>query len=98
MKTNTKSVWKTKKIYNNRIIEESPSVVAEKKASVERESNVSIFTKTTNPKVIVQSENIKFQDNSLCKDWNKHKFVKIMCMVIMCIILLITFFMSLKTY
>lgn len=96
MRTNTKSAWKTKKISSSKIIKGNPNIVVEKKATSEWEPNVSIFTKTTSPKVIIQSENIKYEDNSLYRD--KHKIIKTTCMVIMCIILLMTFFISLQTY
>ena len=59
-------------------------------------SNVSVITKTTAPKVIIQSENMNEQ--SLNKNNDKHLFLKLICFVIMCIILLMTFFLSLKTY
>jgi hypothetical protein len=58
-------------------------------------SNVSVITKTTTPKVVIQSENIKNNDNLLD---DKHLLLKLVCFVIMCIILLMTFFLSLKTY
>lgn len=57
--------------------------------------NVSVITKTTTPKVVIQSEGISNNDNIL---QNKHLFLKLICFVIMCIILLMTFFLSLKTY
>lgn len=59
-------------------------------------SNVSVITKTTAPKVIIQSENMNEQ--SLNENNDKHLFLKLICFVIMCIILLMTFFLSLKTY
>lgn len=62
------------------------------------ESNVSVITKNTNPKVIIQSENVI--DNRDCSDQHrdKHLFLKLVCFIVMCMILLITFFLSLKTY
>jgi hypothetical protein len=60
-------------------------------------SDFSVITKTTKPKVIVQSEcvdNYNTSDLSLCN----HKMVKFVCLIVMCIIILITFFLSLKTY
>jgi len=58
--------------------------------------NVSVFTKTTTPKVVIQSENI---DNSLfSENISKHQILKICCLIIMSIILLMTFFLTLKTY
>ena len=58
-------------------------------------SNVSVITKTTTPKVVIQSEDITNNDNIL---EDKHLLLKLICFVIMCIILLMTFFLSLKTY
>ena len=64
----------------------------------ERESsNVSVITKTTTPKVVIQSENVN--NNNLLNEINdKHLLLKLICFVIMCIILLMTFFLSLRTY
>ena len=59
-------------------------------------SNVSVITKTTAPKVIIQSENVNRKQ--LDQINNKHLLLKLICFIIMCIILLITFFLSLKTY
>lgn len=61
-------------------------------------SNVSVITKTTAPKVIIQSENITNNEDIVNKISNKHLLLKFICLVIMCIILLMTFFLSLKTY
>lgn len=58
-------------------------------------SNVSVITKTTTPKVVIQSENVN-NNNKVLED--KHLLLKLVCFVIMCIILLMTFFLSLKTY
>lgn len=61
------------------------------------QSNVSVITKTTTPKVVIQSENIN--NNNLLNEINdKHLLLKLICFVIMCIILLMTFFLSLRTY
>ena len=61
-------------------------------------SSVSVITKTTTPKVVIQSENIPNNENFLNKSYDKHLLLKLICFVIMCIILLMTFFLSLKTY
>lgn len=79
----------TKKASNQKD-EKVLQVKAEKESS-----NVSVITKTTTPKVVIQSENIKSNDNVLD---DKHLLLKLVCFVIMCIILLMTFFLSLKTY
>jgi len=59
-------------------------------------SNVSVITKTTTPKVVIQSEKVK--DAVFNQDYDKHLLLKLVCFVIMCAILLISFFLSLKTY
>lgn len=63
------------------------------------DTSVSVFTRTTNPKVIIKSENIKngwdYECNGIC---NKHRLLKLICMMIMCVIILMTFFLVLKTY
>lgn len=61
-------------------------------------SNVSVITKTTTPKVLVQSENITNNENILNEINDKHLLLKLICFIIMCVILLMTFFLSLKTY
>lgn len=64
---------------------------------INSDSEVSVFTKTTNPKVIIESEQIKNKCYEKTNR-NKHKLLKFLCLVIMCTIILITFFLSLKTY
>ena len=61
-------------------------------------SNVSVITKTTSPKVVIQSENVSNTSHLLNEINDKHLLLKLICFVIMCIILLMTFFLSLKTY
>jgi len=92
MVTDSKSKSSTKK---------APSKKHEKVLQVKTEkdqSSVSVITKTTAPKVIVQSENLQNNDNILAEINDKHLLLKLICFVIMCMILLITFFLSLKTY
>lgn len=74
-------------------------VVEEKKINNSSESNISVLTKTTNPKVIINSENFKDNCNNLPHhNRKKHKLLKSICFMIICIIILMTFFLSLKTY
>lgn len=80
---------KSNKVFNN---------VTEKKISDSSETSVSVFTKTTNPKVIIQSENVDGNTNSISQNKSKRKIIKFICFMVMCIIILITFFLSLKTY
>lgn len=91
MITNSKHKSKIKKISkkDNNVLEIKPE---------KEQSNVSVITKTTTPKVIIQSENVSKNKEVLDKINNKHLFLKLICFVIMCIILLMTFFLSLKTY
>lgn len=88
MKTDKKVRAKTTKQWNSST---SKQVISSS------DTSVSVFTKTTNPKVIVKSENIRDEYH-----WkgsrNKHKILKFLCLIIMCLIILITFFLSLKTY
>ena len=69
----------------------------QKKVNNPNESDFSVITKTTKPKVIIQSENFG-NDNVFHCNSNNHKFIKYILKVVMCIIILITFFLSLKTY
>ena len=68
-------------------------------AASSNDANVSVFTKNRNPKVIVRSENLEgscdtISHQKLCK----HKILKFLCLIVMCIIVLMTFFLSLSTY
>lgn len=73
--------------------------VTKEKNSDSNEANVSVFTKNRNSKVIVWSENLNNNYDSLSyQNRNKHKFIKFLCVMIMCLIVLMTFFLSLSTY
>lgn len=73
-------------------------VIEEKRINNSPELNISVLTKTTNPKVVISSENFKDNWNNLPCCWKKHKLLKSICFIIICIIILMTFFLSLKTY
>ena len=90
MVADSKRKSNTKKVSNKK-----DSKVLQVKAEKEP-SNVSVITKTTAPKVVVQSEKVNQKHLSEIND--KHLLLKLICFVIMCIILLMTFFLSLKTY
>lgn len=63
--------------------------------------NVSVITKSTKPKVIVNSEEIKDNEYINLKRNEQSKVIwmrKFLCSIIMWIIILITFFVSLKIY
>ena len=64
---------------------------------INSDSEVSVFTKTINPKLIIESEKIKDKCSEQTNR-SKHKLLKFLCLVIMCSIVLITFFLSLRTY
>jgi hypothetical protein len=71
-------------------------VIIEKKISNNSEPSVSIFTKTTNPKVIIQSEKVGAPQN--IQNIHRHRILKFVCLIVMSVIILMTFFLSLKTY
>lgn len=67
------------------------------------EKEVSVITKTTKPQVVIQSEKIDELQKNCMHDWtiwfrNKHQLIKFCCIIVVCIIILLTFFLSLKTY
>lgn len=74
------------------------AVVTEKKHADSSEANVSVFTKTTNPKIIIESENLKNNNMFSLEKQNKYNMLIFFCFIIMCIIILATFFLSLQTY
>jgi len=64
---------------------------------------VSVITKTTKPQVMIQSEKINRSQENLMYNWtiltkDKNHLIKFCCITIMGIIILLTFFLSLKTY
>ena len=92
-KSTIKNEWKSK---TQKAIRMSNKFDDEKSTNSSN-TNVSVFTRTTNPKVIIESENVNWSF-----EWKehhgKHKLLKFICMMIMCLIILMTFFLSLKTY
>ena len=98
--TTKKTTKKTKENSENRISkkENISEVIVEKKISNDTDTNVSVFTKTTNPKVVIKSE--KVDNTTFSQDQNtyRHRFLKSFCLIIMGIIILMTFFLTLKTY
>ena len=95
----TKTTWKTK---SNQVSRRNSKkdfvseVVLEKKVSDNSESGVSVFTKTTTPKVIIQSE--KMDEPEVYQNVKRHNAIKSICLIVMGIIILMTFFLCLKTY
>ena len=91
----TDTTWKSKRRHGSK--EESVSDVAiEKKASNNLDNNVSVFTKTTAPKVIIQSE--KIDATQTIQNMHRHRALKSICLIVLGIIILMTFFLTLKTY
>ncbi len=93
MRTEQKS--KSKKSVTKKLSNESEVIENVKKEPTE--SNVSVFTRSTNPKVVVWAEKVNNEKscyNRQCS-WRIMKFV---FMVVMSILLIITFFISLRTY
>lgn len=85
-KKSTKKDWTTK-------------IVTDKNQTINPETNVSVFTKTTNPKVVIKTENFENNWNNYSnKNYDKHKILGFACLIIMCIIILATFFLSMHTY
>lgn len=63
------------------------------------ENGVSVITKTTKPKVVIQSEKIAEPKNCNYSDFcKKYSIVEYLYLIIMWIIVLITLFISIKTY
>jgi len=89
---------KTKEILHNhdRIVKKNWTSNLTTQESIEKpnEENFSVITKSTRPKVVIQSENIE-NEYSI---YHNHKMIKSIFLVVICCIILITFFLSLKTY
>ena len=95
----TKTTWKTKSNQVSRRNSRKDSVsevVIEKKISDDSEAGVSVFTKTTTPKVVIQSEEMR--DPEVYQNVKRHNALKSICLIVMSIIILMTFFLCLKTY
>lgn len=105
MKTDKKSNWSSKKtrINNNTKKQEiwSDKIKTKETMTNTSESDVSVFTKTTKPNLVIKSEKIRNNYNncnSCCQKQKIHKILYFICMIIICIIILMTFFLTLKTY
>ena len=96
MVTEKKTSWKTSKITKNKISKKDSDfeIVTEKNNNPD--AKVSVFTKTTNPKVIIQSDKLASSETN--KNIHRHRILKSIYLIVMGIIVLITFFLSLKTY
>ena len=96
MKIDKKSASKTKKQWNS-IDQKKTQRGTWNSNIISSSADVSVFTRSTNPKVIIESEEI---NNNYRKKTNRNrdKILKFLCSIIMCLIILMTFFLSLKTY
>lgn len=93
----TKTDKKTSKIQKTKVSKKETVFGAiEKKTSTNPDTSVSIFTKTTNPKVVIQAEKIDVPHT--IQNIHRHRIIKSACLIVMGIIILMTFFLSLKTY
>ena len=97
-KSTTKKQWKSTISKKVQKIAWTVDDVNEKEQLNSSDASVSVFTRTTNPKVIIKSENIRDNWEFKWKDSrNEHRSLKFLCIIIMCLIILMTFFLSLKT-
>lgn len=95
----TKKQWKSPISRKNSKKDWISNVSTNKKYTEHPETDVSVLTKTTNPKVIINTEDIKNGRNNLSwKKQNKYDILIFFCFIIMCIIILATFFISLQTH
>jgi len=97
----TQKIMKQKKSTSKKSQKEviASDIIEEKRINNSSEHSISVLTKTTKPKVIINSEDFKNSSENLSMHNPKnHKLLKTVCFMIVCIIILITFFLSLKTY
>lgn len=96
-----KTVWKTQKTKKSEVSKKTQKETNFKTVSpskISNDSNVSVFTKTSNPKVIIQTDNINESVKQKNENINQINIIKNLCAIIICLIILITFFLSFKTY
>lgn len=92
-----KNPKKTSSLTKNTKTSSASAIVEKRNTSWDSESTVSVITKTTGPKVVIQSEDVGDVTHSYNQK-QKDSLLKFICMIVMCAIILITFFLSLKTY
>lgn len=90
----TKQVWKSKK--NSKVEVSKRDNISEVDIKNNPETNVSLLTKRTGPSVIIQSENMDTHFDY--KNIRKRRILKSICMIVLGIIIMMTFFLSLRTY
>ena len=96
-----KTVWKAQKTKKSEVSKKASKETDFKTVSpskISNDSNVSVFTKTSNPKVIIQTDNINENVKQKNEDISQINIIKNLCAIIICLIILITFFLSFKTY
>ena len=86
---------KSRKVITKKLSNKSDVVENIKKG--QSESSVSVFTRSVNPKVVVWAEKVN-NENLCCNRQCSWKIIKFVFMVVMSILLIITFFVSLRTY
>ena len=91
----TEQKSRSKKVITKKLWNESDSVENLKKNHAE--SSVSVFTRSTNPKVVVWAEKVD-KVISCNNRWHSWRIMKFVFMIVMGILLVITFFVSLRTY
>ena len=69
------------------------NVMIQNKTKDSNENRSSVITKSTKPKVIIQSENV-----NNCSLYHKHIMIKFIFLIVISSIILVTFFLSLRTY
>jgi len=72
-------------------------VVIEKKISDDSNENVSVITKMRSPDVVLKSERIRNNGYSNVCTW-KIRMLEFTCLITMCIVILATFFLSIRIY
>ena len=94
-----KTTWSNKNSPKSRVSKKETvsEVITEKKLSNDSTPSVTVFTKTTTPKVVVQSE-----DTNCYTPYVHHsqtyRIFKSVCLIVLWIIILMTFFLNLKIY
>ena len=96
------ATWKNRKLSSNKVSiwnsekENVSEISVENSNSSNLKTDVSVLTKTTSPKVIIQSDDI--HSHTINQNICKHKLLKSVCLIVFCVIILVMFFLSIKTY
>lgn len=95
MKIEKESNWAKKRWKSSANKKSTKKEWATKMVADKKETNVSVITKTTTPKVVVKSE--KMENNHNNSTW-KNNLLGCIFFIVICIIILAIFFLSLQTY